>query len=286
MFASLGLGLLAASVVNGAATGTIHQRKCGTTLSSENIVAAEKHFAGHRVATNTSFAPAAATLNVYWHVISADDTVDGGNIPDSQIADQINVMNEAYSNAGITWKLAGTDRTVNADWFNAAGPDTTQQTDMKQALRKGEAADLNVYSVAFASGSGQGLLGYATFPSSYSDAPQDDGVVMLFSSVPGGSSQNYNEGQTLTHEAGHWVGLYHTFQGGCASPGDYVDDTPAEAEPSYGCPATNDSCPSDEGEDPIHNFMDYSYDSCMTEFTAGQVKRLQEQMATYRGVSF
>lgn len=71
---------------------------------------------------------------------------------------------------------------------------------MKNQLRQGGAADLNVYTVGFTSGSGAGLLGYSTFPSSYASAPKDDGVVMLFSSVPGGSTANYNEGK---------VGIYH-----------------------------------------------------------------------------
>lgn len=92
------------------------------------------------------------------------------------------------------------------------GPDSSLQTTMKKQLRIGGPADLNVYTVGFVSGSGAGLLGYSTFPSSYSGNPKDDGVVMLFSSTPGGSTQNYNLGQTLTHEAGHWVGLYHVFQ--------------------------------------------------------------------------
>ncbi|TDL29159.1 zincin, partial [Rickenella mellea] len=223
-------------------------------------------------------------INVYWHVISEDSTLAGGNIPDSQIAAQINVLNNDYASAGLSWTLAGTTRTVNSDWFNNAGPDSSQQTSMKNSLRKGGAADLNVYTVGFTSGSGAGLLGYSTFPSSYSGAPKDDGVVFLFSSVPGGTSSPYNLGRTLTHEAGHWVGLYHTFQGGCSGSGDQVSDTPPEASSAFGCPTGRDTC-SGGGVDPIHNYMDYTDDSCMNQFTAGQATRLKGQIRTYRGIS-
>ncbi|EAU80259.2 metalloprotease [Coprinopsis cinerea okayama7 len=277
------LSVLTAGLVY-AATLVVSQRTCGTNPSPAEIAAAEANFRNHRVQVSTSdFSTAAATIPVHFHVISSGSSLSQGNIPDSQVREQIAVLNRDFAGTGLSFTLVNTTRTVNADWFQRAGPSTSQQTAMKRALRVGSASTLNIYSVGFTSGSGAGLLGYATFPSSYSRNPTDDGVVILYSSVPGGSSAPFNLGTTATHEVGHWVGLYHTFQGGCSGSGDSVSDTPPEASPASGCPIGRDTC-AGGGPDPIHNYMDYSNDACMEEFTPGQIARFRSQIATYRGI--
>ncbi|KAF8063183.1 metalloprotease [Lyophyllum atratum] len=282
MLASLALTLLGAAAAL-ASPFNVTRRVCGTVPSDADVLRMEIDFQAKKVPVGN--VSGKSTLNVYWHVINIGSSPSAGNIPDSQIEEQIAVLNDDYANTGATWSLAGTTRTVNTDWFNKVGPGSSQERAMKNALRQGGPADLNVYSVGFKSGAGAGLLGYATFPSDYSSAPKNDGVVILFSTVPGGTSSPYDLGRTLTHEAGHWVGLFHTFQGGCKG-GDSVSDTPPEASPAFGCPRGRDSCLADAGLDPIENYMDYSDDACMTNFTPGQIVRLKSQLSTYRGVSF
>jgi hypothetical protein len=194
------------------------------------------------------------------------------------ISDQMRVLNNAFASRGWAFNLISTDRTSNATWFN--GCYGSAETDMKASLHQGSAEDLNIYTC----NPSNGILGYATFPSSYKSAPLRDGIVLLYSSLPKGGAVPYDEGDTATHEIGHWMGLYHTFQGGCNGNGDYVADTAAEKSPAFGCPINRDTCVGSRyvGLDPTSNFMDYTDDACMFEFSSDQDTRMDAQFAAYR----
>lgn len=243
-------------------------------------------------------AAGSVTIPVYFHVIT--NTSGGGNVTDTQIQRQIDVLNSAYAgqdgdrasgqlapeaataNTPFRFQLVSTDRTPNNTWFNAT-LGSTAEGQMKAALRQGGAGALNIYSL----NTGSSTLGWATFPWEYASRPIRDGVVVLFASLPGGSATGFNRGDTGTHEVGHWLGLYHTFQNGCTSSGDGVSDTAAERSPFYGTPPPyRDSCTANRypGRDPLENFMDYTDDVAMFQFTAGQSARADALVAQYRGL--
>ena len=221
-----------------------------------------------------------ATIPVYFHVFT-DGAV--GNLTDRQLQQQIDVLNAGFGGfeggayTGFSFKLAGAERIDNANWFYNLGPGSPVEREAKAATHRGDAKTLNVWTT-----NGPGYLGFATFPSWYKRSPQLDGIVLDYNSFIGGAyGTHFSLAKTGTHETGHWLGLLHTFQGGCNDKGDYVADTPDERFPTSGCPEGQDSCPS-PGIDPIHNYMDYSWDSCYDQFTAGQGSRMQDFYSYFR----
>jgi hypothetical protein len=243
-------------------------------LTKSQTAAMEKDFQdriGSLPASGRAKATGSITVRVHFQVIT-----DGskGELTDETLGRQVDALNLAYAGSGVHFRLAETKRTDNASWFQ--DPEHYERQ-MKRSLRVGGTQDLNFYTADL----GDGLLGWSTFPREYAGRPKLDGVVVHYQSLPGGAIDHYNDGDTGVHEVGHWMGLYHTFQGGCDGTGDSVADTPAEKSATKGCPTGRDSC-SAAGTDPIHNFMDYAYDSCMYEFTPGQSQRMRQQWAAYR----
>jgi len=263
----------------------VHNRRaCGTYISSSKKAAAEKRFSQHRLPASDPNAK--ATIDVYMNVVYANKTREGGYLPKEALVEQITVMNDAYSKTGVSFKMVNITRIKSPEWFARVAPGSPEEQQMKKTFRRGGPAELNMYTVGFQEGDAAGLLGYATFPSDYTEATShDDGVVLLHTSFPGGPKEPYNRGITAVHEGGHWAGLYHTFQDGCDGKGDMVEDTPAQREATYGCPTPANSCSPDKA-DPVSNYMNYSDDACLSEFTEGQIRRLRAEMATFRKVKF
>lgn len=229
--------------------------------------------------------PAAGSVAVptWFHVVTPTSATQVDRDRLTRLARaQLDVLNEAFTGrtgkqasaaTPFRFELAGFTYPVDDSWYNVT-PGRVER-EMKAATRQGGKETLNIWTA----GIGDGILGWATFPTRKLNV--NDGVVILDESMPGGTAGDYALGDTLVHEVGHWLALYHTFQGGCTGRGDQVADTPAEAGPQFGCPVGVDTCAS-PGLDPIHNYMDYTQDSCMYQFTAGQSARMSDAWNEYR----
>lgn len=215
-------------------------------------------------------------------------------------------------------RTASTDY-FNECYYNNCNSNDGQNTNeaYKNALNQDPDHYLNIYTKRWSDKST--LLGYATFP--WSDAGQPrDGVVINWQNFgrTSPSGPPYDQGRTTTHEVGHYLGLLHTFQHRCSvglvgescsqnshcdsspgvgdgvcrfcsgdadpacySQGDLICDTNPEEDPTFGCPSDpmKNSCGSD---DPIENYMDYSDDTCMEEFTPEQAARIGCTIENYR----
>jgi hypothetical protein len=299
---ALAAALFAALSVSPAAAGTAHDSAefCGVENAMFSALSALEQSSGARgenvvrephlnqiveelptSAKGKAGSSLRTTIPVYFHVVHANGV---GNIPQRIIDQQMNVLNLAFAgfyggvDTGFSFQLAGVTRTDNAAW-HFAGPTTREEREMKQALRRGGWNALNLYATTAGA-----YLGWAYFPGLPESQQYLDGIVVDWESMPGASTRyagRFDLGHTGTHEVGHWVHLHHVFNGGCNNWGDYVDDTPPQRTATFGCPIGQDSC-SSPGLDSIHNYMDYSFDSCYDQFTAGQTQRMKDAWLFYR----
>ncbi len=213
---------------------------------------------------------------------------DGRNgvIRAQNVAILIDNLNWAFRDTPFSFYLARLDTTKNKAWYENCVFNAKNMQKIRKRLARDTRSHLNVYTCKLGS---PGVLGIATFPFPFPGAPTGYLQGVAVDPYALGSAE-YPYGHVLAHEAGHYLGLYHTFENagnpdlaGCADPGDFVDDTPTQAFPTFGaCPVGLDSCPALAGADDIPNLMNYSTDECLDHFTPGQAARMVWAVELFR----
>jgi hypothetical protein len=213
-------------------------------------------------------------IPVYFHILRKRN--GAWDVTDGQIDEQLEILNRSFEPHGFSFLLKGVSR-----YNRTKSARKCYHYNVEKKFKKKYSVDptttLNIYSCRPT----QNVLGYAYYPSDFREADSMHGLVLLYSSFPGGSAVPYDLGYTAVHEAGHYLGLLHTFAGGCRRRGDRINDTPPELSPAFGCEVGRDTC-SEPGLDPIHNFMDYSDDACIDEFSSDQATRMQDQVEAFK----
>lgn len=243
------------------------------------------------------------------------------NITDLQVMSQIDALNNYYEDYGIQFCLAtkkgvqnltsistpaGITSTTPGIFHYGSSVLTNHNVSQQAALTAISStlpADqyLRIWVVKGITSNtlppGQKILGYSMLPEFAASAT--DGIVMSYDAFGDVATcscstlESYSQlGRILVHEVGHYLGLYHTFNGGCqgmsvsdcATSGDKVCDTPPVNAPNSGCPVStwNTCSESPNLPDDIHNYMDYVSESCMTGFTNGQNDRMIAEINLFR----
>ncbi len=243
----------------------------------------------------TQYDPSAGLFRIPVVVHVIQNNAGTGFISESRVQSQIDVLNEDFQAIAGSNGANGTDSqfefflatedpsgsptngityTTSNSWFNDNGSYwNTLAWDTNRYL--------NIYT-----NSASGALGYVPdLPQGGIAGSNSDRVVVLYSSFGRNAPLvPYHLGRTTTHELGHYFGLYHTFNGGCAggscyNSGDRICDTNNESTPTFGCPGSRSSCGLQAPKD---NYMDYSDDICMEMFTPEQSNRMRCTLEHYR----
>lgn len=226
-------------------------------------------------------------INYYTLIIDVRFVVfhDGedGRVSGETLQKQIDVLNEAFAgkyadnmmDTKIRFRLDTTKYVDNRGYYTRC--DSIDGKLMKRFSRKTEkimnimVCTSNLY------------LGWAYYPWVFNEDNRMNTIFINSESLPAGGMELYNKGFTLVHEIGHYFGLIHTFSyDGICIDGDMITDTPTEMTPNFWCDKTRDSCPGLPGKDPIENYMDYSPDDCMNEFTFLQINRIWDIIDKYK----
>ena len=261
----------------------------------EKLFETERLIENYLASNSVSTAEQLHIIPVVVHIIYSNQN---DNIENAQVHDAISILNEDSRRTNPdTSNLRNIFKSVAADLeveFRLAKKDpngkctngiTRTQSNLSLAANNNVKSligwdnkkYLNIWvvrSINLSGVTGPGIvLGYAAFP--YNNIPgTSDGIVIRHQNFGSVGTAQADRHRTLTHEVGHYLNLYHTFQGGCSS-GDNCFDTPPVTTSSAGCSSNQNTCSNDNPDlpDMIENYMDYTDDDCMNTFTQNQKQR-------------
>ncbi|KAF8594691.1 hypothetical protein BDV93DRAFT_529136, partial [Ceratobasidium sp. AG-I] len=195
LFLVTALSLVVASPTSDPSTGDLLARAqggvklgCASKVSDDGFAASKSNFTQFA----SKYPHKSRKIRVYWHVIYATQTFNGGYLTNNQIRSQIKALNTHFRSADISFKLEKIDRTHNSNWFYFATESNSIGVSMRQTLHEGGCDDLNIYSLWYQSGD---FGGYSTWPFNVKLKPKLDGVFLQANVILGGPLPAYNQVQ-------------------------------------------------------------------------------------------
>ncbi len=225
-------------------------------------------------------------INLKIHLLENDRdfySLCGTNgIDESLVQAQINVLNTAFSNNDpnpyiqfkwdqnlITTDVGNTGWVVFNEGFKTVSP----------SVNTYEYLNLWIFECT-----GTGCRSFATYPASHG-GPMDGIALQAQNLLSNSCFYDASLGKVLVHEVGHYLGLQHLWGDGGCSFDDGIYDTPTQSGEIYGCPVDAFAC---DGVTPalINNYMGYTNDACLSNFTTGQTDWMNAALDMERNTLF